>query len=185
MVLPVGIRLNSPKNSNINNNYNSNNSNEKVVYTVGKLFSKGEFGAVHEVICTRNDSIDNTSPRWVVKLTPVPTKATKKQTSMLEVAHRLLWVENLLYSHHFVQYCGTALPKIPGKHEKMHGLDLFMDNIQGTYYAKETKVRNGKLRHPFFLLRSFGRLYREFKTRSLIFVFSFIRHVSVLSYICL
>jgi hypothetical protein len=128
---PIGIRLES-NNSSIG--IKKQHNNERTVYKVGKLISKGAFGAVHVVVDGNHQETE-----WAVKLTPIPTKVTKKQTSAIETAHRLLWVENLLYSQHFATSCGTLLPNIP-RQLQTDGLELFIDNASGTFAALKNRI---------------------------------------------
>ena len=99
----------------------NNNLSPGSYYSIGPLLGKGEFGSVHCIHYHDGHNNKHSHPKndvgigtdWVVKLTPVPIKVTKKQNTSIEIAYRLLWNEYLLYTQHFSEHCGTYLPVVP------------------------------------------------------------------------
>jgi hypothetical protein len=65
---------------------------------------------------------------WVVKVTAVPTKITKKQNSPAECAARRLYYEYLIYSN-CRNLSGSILPLLPSI--KTDKIDMYHNNLDG------------------------------------------------------
>jgi len=99
-------------------------------HAVGKQIGKGAFGQVHAVVL-RNSKKET---KWAVKLTEIPKKTTKKKSTPLERAHLLLWAEQLNYTGHLQQLCGTVIPRIP----------LVKDGLQAFYHDTQGKQKQSE-----------------------------------------
>lgn len=93
MVPPVGIELLRGKTAK---------------WRVGKELGKGACATVHLL-----EEIDGSPTEWAIKLAPLPTKKTKKGTSIEEVNDRLLHHESVMYQNQFQDIQGTFVPQMP------------------------------------------------------------------------
>jgi dTDP-D-glucose 4,6-dehydratase len=78
-------------------------------HEIGSLISKGQFGEVYAV-----EGGGEKKRSWVVKVVPLPTKTTRKQTSAAEIAYRRLNYEYLAYTN-CRTWSGSLLPLLPSK----------------------------------------------------------------------
>jgi hypothetical protein len=97
-------------------------------HEIGPLISKGQFGEVYAV--DEGQGGKNNKKSWVVKVVPLPTKTTKKQTSAAEIAYRRLYYEYLAYTN-CRKWSGSLLPLLPSK--VTDKIDLYFDNVGGTF----------------------------------------------------
>jgi hypothetical protein len=91
-------------------------------HEIGRSIGKGEFGEVYAV------KGGKTKSNWVVKVTAVPTKITKKQNSPAECAARRLYYEYLIYSN-CRNLSGSILPLLPSI--KTDKIDMYYNNLDG------------------------------------------------------
>jgi hypothetical protein len=89
----------------------------KPKWRVGKELGSGACATVHLL-----EEIDGTPTELAIKLTPIPTKKTKKQNSIEEVNSSRLYFEHVVYHNQFQDVQGTFIPKLaPYKGPQPHG----------------------------------------------------------------
>lgn len=80
----------------------------KAKWRVGRELGSGACATVHGL-----EEIDGTTTEYAIKLTALPSKATKKGKSKEEIQASALYFENLIYTNHVQDIQGTFVPKLP------------------------------------------------------------------------
>ena len=77
-------------------------------WKIGKQIGEGACASVHLL-----KSPSGTESNFVVKVTPLPTKITKKQQTIPERNARLLHYEGQMYQNILPDYRGYTIPQLP------------------------------------------------------------------------
>ena len=80
----------------------------KPKWRVGKKLGSGACATVYSL-----EGTDRTSTEWAIKLSPLPTKITKKKNSEIEVNATKLYYEHVVYRNQFQDILGEYVPKLP------------------------------------------------------------------------